>query len=112
MPPPPSTLDKVLFSMTGELVKFGVVMLVVMSGFVVSFYSIFQHNVTFGMVRFNFFHPCVDVAFLRRMFTGSRQKTMQHIVVPEGVGGARSAAMGWTGGTGEGSRRELCYVPA
>lgn len=51
MPPPPSTLGKVLFSMTGELVKFGVVMLVVMGGFVVSFHSIFQHNVTFGQVR-------------------------------------------------------------
>lgn len=38
--------------MTGELVKFGVVMLVVMCGFVISFYSLFQRYTTLGQVRF------------------------------------------------------------
>lgn len=37
--------------MTGELVKFGVVMLVVMLGFVMSFYSLFStEDQTYGYV--------------------------------------------------------------
>lgn len=37
--------------MTGELVKFVTVMLVVILGFVMAFYSIFNVYVTFGLVR-------------------------------------------------------------
>lgn len=37
--------------MTGELVKFGVVMLVVMGGFVMSFYSLLRETMTYGEVR-------------------------------------------------------------
>lgn len=36
--------------MTGELVKFGVVMLVVILGFVMSFYSLFSEDQTYGEV--------------------------------------------------------------
>lgn len=50
LPPSSSTLGKVLFSMTGELVKFGAVMLVVMSGFAMSFLSLYRPNLTFGKV--------------------------------------------------------------
>lgn len=38
--------------MTGELVKFGVVMLVVVSGFVMSFYSLYKDTQTYGEVLF------------------------------------------------------------
>lgn len=37
--------------MTGELVKFGAVMLVVMGGFVMSFYSLLKDTMTYGEVR-------------------------------------------------------------
>lgn len=37
--------------MTGLLVKFGLVMIVVMLGFVMSFYSLFRDTQTFGEVR-------------------------------------------------------------
>lgn len=40
------------------------------------------------------------------MSTGSYQKRAQQIVVPEGVRGPRSAAMGHMVGSGRGSRRE------
>ena len=53
-PPLPSTLRKVIFAMTGELVKFGVVMLVVMGGFVMSFYSLFKRHMSYGEVRAQF----------------------------------------------------------
>lgn len=61
--------------MTSELVKFGVVMLVVMAGFVMSFNSIFHHDVTFGMVRFPLCFPPVrvDVVFPCRVFIASHQ---------------------------------------
>lgn len=77
MPPLSSPLGKVLFSMTGELVKFGVVMLVVMAGFVVSFFSIFHRNVTFGKVRLKLWLPsvCGDVVRPCRIPTGSHQNS-------------------------------------
>lgn len=60
-PPPPARFPphrappcQVIFSMTGLLVKFGVVMLVVMLGFVMSFYSLFQSAIeptSYGQVR-------------------------------------------------------------
>ena len=40
--------------MTGELVKFGMVMLVVMGGFVMSFYSLFKRHTSYGEVRAQF----------------------------------------------------------
>lgn len=43
--------------MTGELVKFGVVMLVVMSGFTMSFLSLYRSNLTFGKVMFELCSP-------------------------------------------------------
>lgn len=46
-----STLGKAIFSLMGELIEFGVVMLVVMSGFVLSFYCILRDNLTFAEVR-------------------------------------------------------------
>lgn len=56
-PPSPTLFAKVIFAMTGELVKFGVVMLVVMSGFVMSFYSLFRDTDTYGEVS-GFFLAC------------------------------------------------------
>lgn len=40
-----------MFSMTGLLAKFGMVMLLVMLGFVTSFYSLFQETIAYGVVR-------------------------------------------------------------
>lgn len=37
--------------MTGLLVKFGLVMLVVMSGFAISFYTLFKDRQSYGEVR-------------------------------------------------------------
>lgn len=45
--------------MTGELVKFGLVMLVVMGGFVVSFYTLLRGSLTYTEVRVSIYSTCV-----------------------------------------------------
>lgn len=61
--------------MMGELVKFGVVMLVVTGGFVMAFYSIFHANATFDLVRVQLGllrRPCALVC-VRRVLAGCHQ---------------------------------------
>ncbi|CAM9290091.1 unnamed protein product [Scytosiphon promiscuus] len=48
--PSQGPMIQVIFSMTGLLVKFGLVMLVVMSGFAISFYSLFRDRQSYGEV--------------------------------------------------------------
>lgn len=42
---------QVMFSMTGLLAKFGMIMLLVMLGFVTSFYSLYKETTAYGVVR-------------------------------------------------------------
>ncbi|CAM9407917.1 unnamed protein product [Scytosiphon promiscuus] len=46
---------QVIFSMIGEMIKFGVVILVVMLGFAVSFHSLFEQSNTFGQTCLTLF---------------------------------------------------------
>ncbi|CAM9349916.1 unnamed protein product, partial [Hapterophycus canaliculatus] len=48
--PSQGPMVQIIFSMTGLLVKFGLVMIVVMLGFVMSFYSLFRETQSFGEV--------------------------------------------------------------
>lgn len=60
-----SALLQVIFSMTGEVVKFGVVMLVVMLGFVMAFFTLFLDDYSFGQTWLDLFN--VTLRRLRRL---------------------------------------------
>ena len=87
-PPLPSTLRKVIFAMTGELVKFGVVMLVVMGGFVMAFYSLLRQTMSYGEVRVSITSRYVfgKVLCFSRKYTGFPLWNAQRTVVPEEQG--------------------------
>eukprot|EP00904_Undaria_pinnatifida_P012811 jgi/Undpi1/8660/HiC_scaffold_25.g11125.m1 len=70
--PSQGPMIQVIFSMTGELVKFGAVMLVVMGGFVMSFYSLLKDTMTYGEVWQNVFKAMLGETDFFDEFSGSQ----------------------------------------
>ena len=76
--------------MTGELVKFVTVMLVVILGFVMAFYSIFNVYVTFGLVRMKHIPNVCQVDFLKKInsFSHSCLLVLKHKLRNESCAGS------------------------
>ena len=83
--PSSSTLAKGIFSLMGELIKFGVVMIVVMGGFVLSFYSILRDSLTYGQVRVSTASTGQAFCLLRKSAC-CPMRNAQRTDVPDGKG--------------------------